>query len=196
GGGIANISGGMRCGVVRDSYSTVRALTLLLPSGTVIDTEAPDAEAAFAESEPHLARVLEEIRAEILADEELTERIRRKFRIKNTTGYRLCAFLDADEPLEIFGRLLVGSEGTLGFIAEAVLDTVPHGRATSNALLFFKDIDAAAVPVPALVEAGATAVELMVNPTLIAASYALPGIPEQWREIPPEGAVLLVELRT
>ena len=49
---------------------------------------------------------------------------------------------------------------------------------------------------PALVEAGATAVELMVNPTLIAASYSLPGIPEEWREIPPEGAVLLVELRT
>ena len=49
---------------------------------------------------------------------------------------------------------------------------------------------------PALVEAGATAVELMVNPTLIAASYSLPGIPEEWRDVPPDGAVLLVELRT
>src|SRR5262249_21900157 len=119
GGVIANNSGGMRCGVVRDSYSTVRALTLLLPSGTVIDTEAPAAEAAFAESEPDLARGLEEIRAEIIADEELTERIRRKFRIKNTTGYRLCAFLDAETPMEIFRRLVVGSEGTLAFLAEA-----------------------------------------------------------------------------
>ena len=80
---------------------------------------------AFAAAEPELARGLEEIRDEIRADAELTERIRRKFEIKNTTGYRLCAFLDADEPLEIFRRLLVGSEGTLAFIAEAVFETVP-----------------------------------------------------------------------
>src|SRR5689334_17254942 len=196
GGVVANNSGGMRCGVTKDSYSTVREMTFVLPSGTKIDTGAPGAAEAFAAAEPELVAGLEAIRDEIRADSELADRIRRKFEIKNTTGYRLCAFLDADEPLEIFSRLLVGSEGTLAFIAEAVLDTVPHGRATSNALLFFKDIDAAAVPVPALVEAGASAVELMVNPTLIAASYALPGVPESWREIPPEGAVLLVELRS
>jgi D-lactate dehydrogenase len=196
GGVIANNSGGMRCGVRHDAYSTIRSLTFVLPSGTVIDTGATDAAERFAAAEPELAGGLAEIRDEIRADGELSERIRRKFAIKNTTGYRLCAFLDADEPVEIFRRLLVGSEGTLAFIAEAELDTVPHGRVTSNALLFFSDIDAAAVPVPALVEAGASAVELMVNPTLIAASYSLPGVPERWREIPPEGAVLLVELRT
>jgi D-lactate dehydrogenase len=196
GGVIANNSGGMRCGVVHDAYSTLRSIKFVLPSGTVIDTGEPDAAERFAAEEPALARGLAEIRDEVRADAELSERIRQKFKIKNTTGYRLCAFLDADEPVEIFGRLLVGSEGTLAFIAEAVLDTVPHGRITTNALLFFSDIDAAAVPVPALVEAGASAVELMVNPTLIAASYSLPGVPERWREIPPEGAVLLVELRT
>ncbi len=68
------------------------------------------------------------IREEILADEELAARIRRKFEIKNTTGYRLCAFLDAETPLEIFRRLVVGSEGTLAFIAEAVFETVPQPR--------------------------------------------------------------------
>src|SRR5262249_10424955 len=52
GGVIANNSGGMRCGTVRDSYSTVRAMKLVLPSGTVIDTEAADAEERFAELEP------------------------------------------------------------------------------------------------------------------------------------------------
>ena len=196
GGVIANNSGGMRCGVRHDSYSTLRSLQFVLPSGTLIDTSAPGAAERFAAEEPELARGLADIRDEIRADPQLVERIRRKFQIKNTNGYRLCAFLDADEPVEIFKRLLVGSEGTLAFIAEAVLDTVPHGRVTSNALLFFSDIDAAAVPVPALVEAGASAVELMVNATLIAASYSLPGVPERWREIPPEGAVLLVELRT
>ena len=49
----------------------------------------------------------------------------RKFEIKNTIGYRLCAFLDADTPLEIFRRLVIGSEGTLAFVAEAAFETVP-----------------------------------------------------------------------
>ena len=186
----------MRCGVRHDAYQTLRSLTFVLASGTAIDTAAPDAAERFAAEEPELAAGLAEIRDEIRADAELADRIRPKFEIKNTTGYRLCAFLDADEPVEIFRRLLVGSEGTLGFIAEAVFETVPHGRHVRTGLLFFPSIDAASAPVPALVEAGATAVELMVNPTLIAASYSLPGIPEEWREIPPEGAVLLVELRT
>ena len=125
GGVIANNSGGMRCGVLHDSYSTVRELTFVLPSGTAIDTGAPGAEAGFAAAEPALAAGLAEIRDEIRADAELSARIARKFEIKNTTGYRLCAFLDADTPLEIFRRLLVGSEGTLAFTAEAVIETVP-----------------------------------------------------------------------
>ena len=126
GGVIANNSGGMRCGVVARLLPTVRALTFVLPSGTAIDTAAPTAPRSAS---PRPSRSwppgLAEIRDEIRADAELTERIRRKFEIKNTTGYRLCAFLDADEPLEIFRRLLVGSEGTLAFIAEAVFETVP-----------------------------------------------------------------------
>ena len=89
----------------KDSYSTVRALTFVLPSGTTIDTAAPGAAERFAAAEPELAAGLAAIRDEIRADAELSERIRRKFAIKNTTGYRLCAFLDADEPLEIFRRL-------------------------------------------------------------------------------------------
>ena len=108
GGVIANNSGGMRCGVVRDSYSTVSRLTFALPSGTVIDTGRPDAAERFAAAEPELAAGLAAIRDEIRSDADLRERIRRKFEIKNTMGYRLCAFLDADEPVEIFRRLLVG----------------------------------------------------------------------------------------
>src|SRR3954471_8732598 len=196
GGVIANNSGGMRCGVRHDTYRTLRSLTFVLPSGTTIDTAAPDAAERLAREEPELTAGLEEIRNEIRGDAELAARIERKFAIKNTTGYRLCAFLDEDEPVQILRRLLVGSEGTLAFVADAVFDTVEHGHHTSTALLFFSDIDAAAAPVPRIVEAGATACELMVNPTLIAAAYSLPGVPEAWKEIPPEGAVLLVELRT
>jgi D-lactate dehydrogenase len=193
GGILANNSGGMRCGVVADSYSTVRSLTFVLPSGTVIDTAAPDAAERFAEAEPELANGLAEIRDEIHADTELTERIRKKFRIKNTTGYRLCAFLDADEPVEIFRRLLIGSEGTLGFIAEAVMETVPQPPKTTVSWLHFDGIESATDPVPALVEAGATAVELMVAPALMVAAQNIAGAPQDWMELPPTSAALLVE---
>jgi D-lactate dehydrogenase len=193
GGVVANNSGGMRCGVTKDSYSTVRELTFVLPSGTTIDTGAPGAEAKFAEAEPELAAGLAAIRDEIRADEELSDRIRRKFAIKNTTGYRLCAFLDAEEPLEIFRRLLVGSEGTLAFVAETVFETVPMAAVTTTAWVHFPSIDAAIAPVTDLVESGATAVELMVAPALITAAWNMVGAPEEWKELPPESAVLLVE---
>jgi D-lactate dehydrogenase len=193
GGVVANNSGGMRCGVTHDSYSTVRSLTFVLPSGTTIDTAAPGAAEKFAAAEPELAAGLAEIRDEIAADEELSERIRRKFAIKNTTGYRLCAFLDAEEPLEIFRRLLVGSEGTLAFLAEAVFETVPLPARTTTAWIHFPDIDQAIAPVRDLVAAGATAVELMVAPALITAAWNMVGAPEEWKELPPESAVLLVE---
>ncbi len=196
GGVIANNSGGMRCGVVHDSYSTVRGLTLLLASGTLIDTEAPDAERRFAELEPQLARGLVEVRDQIGADPELADRIRRKFRIKNTTGYRLCAFLDAETPLEIFRRLVVGSEGTLAFVAEAVFETVPLLPRTTTTWVHFADIERAADPVPDLVQAGASAVELMVAPALIAAAHSIPGTPSYWHELPPGSAALLIEFRS
>jgi D-lactate dehydrogenase len=193
GGVLANNSGGMRCGIVADSYSTVRSLTFVLPSGTVIDTAAPDAEERFERAEPELAKGLAEIRDEIRADPELTDRIRKKFQIKNTTGYRLCAFLDADEPVEIFQRLLIGSEGTLGFIAEAVMETVPKPSKTTVSWLHFDGIESATEPVPALVEAGATAVELMVAPALMVAAQNIAGAPQDWLELPPTSAALLVE---
>jgi D-lactate dehydrogenase len=194
GGVIANNSGGMRCGVTHDSYSTVRSMTFVLPSGTTIDTAEPGAAERFVAEEPELAAGLATIRDEIHADAELSERIRRKFEIKNTTGYRLCAFLDADEPLEIFHRLIVGSEGTLAFVAEAVFETVPLPARTTTAWVHFSGIDEAIAPVRDLVDGGATAVELMVAPALITAAWNMVGTPEEWKELPPESAVLLVEL--
>jgi len=193
GGVVANNSGGMRCGIVADSYSTVRSMTFVLASGTVIDTAAPDAAERFAAAEPALAQGLADLRDELRADAELCARIRRKFSIKNTTGYRLCAFLDADEPVEIFRRLLIGSEGTLAFTAEVVFETVPVPKRTTVSWVHFPDIDSATAPVTALVAAGATAVELMVAPALMVASHSIAGTPVHWRELPLESAALLIE---
>jgi D-lactate dehydrogenase len=193
GGVIANNSGGMRCGITWDSYSTVESMTLVLASGTVIDTAAPGAEQRFAADEPELANGLLALREELLADRALAQRVERKYEIKNVTGYRLCALLDADTPLEIFRRLVVGSEGTLAFIAEAVMRTRPEPAHTTLAWAHFASIDAAADAVPALVAAGARATELMVAPALVAAAWNMDGCPEHWRELPLQSAALILE---
>jgi D-lactate dehydrogenase len=193
GGVIANNAGGMRCTLDKDAYSTVVELTFVLPSGTVINTAAPGAEEAFAEAEPDLAKGLMELRAEVLADPKLEARIRHKYSIRNTHGLRLLALLDGETPLGIFRRLLVGSEGTLAFIAEAVLETVPVPAVTSVAWIALPSIDEAVAIVPKLVGLGAAAVELMMAPALSAAGEAFEGTPPYWRTLDPKAAALLVE---
>ncbi len=194
GGVVANNASGMSCGVVHNSYRTVRSMTLLLASGTMVDTAAPGAEEHFAAAEPELTQGLLEIKAEIEADAELTARIRRKYEIKNTSGYRLDAFLDGATPLEIFRRLVIASEGTLAFIAEVVFDTLAIQRERATALLMFKTLETATAAVPDFVHAGATAVELIDENGLRMAT-ALPGVPQQWKAMPKGFAGLLVEFR-
>ena len=195
GGVIANNAGGMRCTLERNAYHTVSSLTLVLASGTVIDTAAPGAEAAFAVAEPELAAGLLQLRSELLADEELAQRVRHKFAIRNTNGYALSALLDADTPLEIFRRLIVGSEGTLAFMAEAVINTIPAPANTTVSWIVLPSISEAAALVPGLVASGAEAVELMLAPALAAAAQAFPGTPAYWRDLDPHAAALLVEFR-
>ncbi|MFF7440330.1 FAD-linked oxidase C-terminal domain-containing protein [Streptomyces sp. NPDC008122] len=194
GGVVANNASGMTAGTTRNSYRTVASLTVVLPSGTVVDTAAPDADEELARAEPRLCAELMALKAEIEADAELTARIRAKHTIKNTNGYRLDAFLDGDTPVRILRGLMVGSEGTFGFISEVVFDTLPLDREVSTALLFFPSLPAAAAAVPLFNEAGALAVELMDGNTL-RASVSVAGVPADWAELPKETAALLVEFR-
>jgi D-lactate dehydrogenase len=194
GGVIANNSSGMCCGTVENPYQTLSALTFVLPSGTVVDSEAPDADERLAREEPEIAAGLARIRDEILADPETVERLRTKYRIKNTTGYSMNAFLDGETPVGILRRLMVGSEGTLGFIAEAVFDTVPDDTHTLTSLMIFPNIHAACSAVEPFIEAGAAAVELMDRAS-IAAVRGRPGVPERWDRLPDAATGLLVEFR-
>ncbi|HMK73194.1 MAG TPA: FAD-binding and (Fe-S)-binding domain-containing protein, partial [Myxococcaceae bacterium] len=194
GGVIANNSSGMCCGTAQNAYKTLASLTFLLPSGTLWDSAAPGADRRFAEVEPALARGLLQIKEEIEADPELVARLRRKFAIKNTTGYRMDAFLDGSTPLEIFRGLLVGSEGTLGFVSEAVFDTVPDDRYRLTAMLVFPDLHAASSAVKPFVDCGAAAVELLDRASLRSVE-GKPGVPDRWRSLGDQATALLVEFR-
>jgi D-lactate dehydrogenase len=194
GGVVANNSSGMNAGTTANSYRTLRSLTAVLSSGTVVDTAAADADEQLARREPRLAEGLLALKREIEADPELVARIRRKYEIKNTSGYRLDAFLDHHSPAGILRGLMVGSEGTLGFLSELVFDTLPFERLGSTALLFFPSLREAAAAVPGFTTAGAYAAEIMDDNTL-RASTAIGGVPADWAELPAGTAALLVEYR-
>ena len=136
GGVLANNAGGMRCRPAIDSYHSVVAMKVVLTTGTIIDTEDPHAEEHFLASEFEMATGLLKIREEILADKELSARIVRKYGIRNTCGYAMHAFLDGERPVEILRRLMVGSEGTLGFVAEAVCDTIVQIQSSGDDTCF------------------------------------------------------------
>jgi D-lactate dehydrogenase len=104
GGVLANNAGGMRCRPAIDSYHSIVAMKIVLTTGTVVDTEDPRAEESFAASEPEMAAGLLKIREELLADKELSDRIIRKYGIRNTNGYAMHAFLDGETPVEILRR--------------------------------------------------------------------------------------------
>ena len=194
GGVIANNSSGMCCGTTQNAYKTLSSLTFMLPSGTMIDTGREDAERQFAAAEPALAAGLLEIKRTIESDPDLVARLRRKFSIKNTTGYHMEAFLDGTTPLEIFRRLIVGSEGTLAFIVEAVFDTIPDDQFRLTSFLIFPDMYAACASVKPFVDSGAAAVELVDRASLRAVE-GKPGVPERWKALPGTATGLLVEFR-
>jgi D-lactate dehydrogenase len=161
GGIVANNSSGMCCGVVQNSYHTLDALHFMLADGTVLDTARPEADEDLRRARPDLHAALLRLRDEVRADAALAARIRAKFARKQTTAYALNALLDHDTPVQILAHLMVGSQGTLGFVADVTLRTVPEPAHRAAALLYFDELAEAGAAVAPLVAAGAAALEIM-----------------------------------
>ncbi|GAB3523331.1 FAD-binding and (Fe-S)-binding domain-containing protein [Arthrobacter monumenti] len=176
GGVVANNSSGMHCGTVDNAYQTIDSMTVVLPSGTVLDTGATDADARLRELEPALYEGLLELSNRLRSNPASAETVRRLFSRKNTMGYGLNALLDFDRAVDMLAHLMIGSEGTLGFVAEAVFRTVPKLPHTATGLLVFDNLDAATAALPALVETGAATLELM-DAVSLKVGQSLPGAP-------------------
>jgi len=198
GGILANNSSGMCCGVTENSYRTIHSMTIILPNGFILNTAAPGAHEIFENEQPHIAKGLLELKQRILSstaihkDEILAERINRRYQMKNTNGYLLNALLDFDTPLDILTHIMIGSEGTLGFIAEAVLNTLPDYPQRYTGQLYFKNIQDAASAIAPLRDSGARAAEIMDRASLRSVQDH-PGVPEILRQLPDDAAAILVE---
>jgi D-lactate dehydrogenase len=194
GGIVANNASGMCCGTAQNTYQTVDSMRLVLADGTVLDTASADSREQFRQSRPELIAALQQMHADVLASDTLTRRIRKKFAIKNTTGYSLNALLDFSDPIDILMHLMVGSEGTLGFVSEVVYRTVEEHVHKASALLMFADIEQTSRAVTALASTPVAAVELMDRPGLRSVENK-PGMPSYLKELSDEAACLLVEVR-
>ena len=161
GGVVANNSSGMACGTQFNTYRTLESAVLVLPSGTVLDTGAPDADDRLRTLEPQVYAGLARLRDRVRGNPASAATIRRLYAMKNTMGYGVNSFVDHTRPVDILAHLVIGSEGTLAFVAEATLRTVPAHAHAATGLLVFPDLAAATGSLPVLVEAGFAAIELL-----------------------------------
>jgi D-lactate dehydrogenase len=161
GGVVANNASGMCCGVQFNTYNTLAGMRFVLADGWIGDSNEPDFAEKLQSEKPDLWDGLTKLRAQIMANPQLVERVRRKFSIKNTTGYAINALVDFESPADILVHLLVGSEGTLGFVSDVTLNTLPDKPHKATAMAYFRDIRDAGQLVAPLELAGADVLEIM-----------------------------------
>ena len=195
GGIAANNASGMCCGTSENSYKTIADIRIILPDGTVLDTADAASCEAFRRSHADFLAGISAIAADIAADPELAARIRRKYKIKNTTGYSLNAFVDFSDPIDIVKHLVIGSEGTLAFISDITYNTVVDHKYKALAMITYTNIALACEAVQILKKQGLVSAVELIDRTGVRSVDQTPGIPEFLKTIGPESCVILAETR-
>lgn len=150
GGIVMNNASGMNCGTHANSDKVLISARIILTDGTVLDTGNPDSRASFEATHSDFIHRICNLRDEIRANEKLVERIRYKYSIKNVMGLNLLPFVRFDDPFDIIAHLMVGSEGTLAFLAEVTMKTEYDYPCKASAMIYFKTIKEASRAVVAM----------------------------------------------
>ena len=169
-------------------------MRIILADGSALDTASEESKEQFRQTHTQLIQEIQEMVAEVKANEELSARIARKFKMKNTTGYSLNALVDFSDPFEVIQHLMIGSEGTLGFIAEITYKTVVEHPFRASSLMIFPDIEKACSAVSLLKSAPVAAVELMDRAGLRSVQNQ-DGMPAYLKTLSPTACAILVETR-
>ncbi|MCE9677704.1 FAD-binding oxidoreductase [Shewanella sp. AS1] len=194
GGIVNNNASGMCCGTAQNSYQTIASAKLLFADGTELDTGCEKSKAAFAKSHKELLDQLTELGQLTRNNDVLANRIRKKFAIKNTTGYSINALVDFEEPFDLINHLIVGSEGTLAFVEEVTYNTVDEARFKASAMaVFFNMVDAARAIPP--IKCDSVAAAELLDWASIKSVMGKPGMPDWLSELPEGAAILLIESR-
>ena len=161
GGIVANNASGMSCGTHANSDKMLLSARIVLADGTVLDTGSESSRQAFLKVHPEIVEGLKKLREEVMANEKLAERIRYKYSIKNVTGLNLRPLVAYEDPFEMLSHLMVGSEGTLAFLSEVTMKTLPIAPYKASAMIYFPDMVTAAKAVVAMKGAQVSAAELL-----------------------------------
>ena len=192
GGIAANNASGMCCGTAQNSYNTLESMKVVLSDGTLLDTGNENSVNSFKNSHKELIENISELHKSINQDEELASLIRHKYKMKNTTGYSLNSLVDFSEPIDILQHLMIGSEGTLGFISEITYRTVLEAPNKASALILFQNMRDACKAVFTLKKQAVDAVELMDRAALRSVENK-DGMPDYLKTLGENVTSLLVE---
>lgn len=194
GGIAANNASGMCCGTDQNSYKTIADIRIVLYDGTILDTSDEKSKLDFTEKHPEIICEIEKLRDSIKADNTLTERIKQKYKIKNTTGYSINALVDYEDPFDIIKHLMIGSEGTLAFTSDITYHTVVDEKYKACTLMIFETIEKACEVVPMLKNTPVSAVELLDRDSIRSIEDD-PEAPSYFRTLPETACLLLVEIQ-
>lgn len=192
GGIVANNASGMCCGVAKNTFYTMAEMTIVLADGTAVNTADPDSVAAFRLSHAEMLDNLAQLAHEVQSDETLSQLIAHKYRLKNTTGYSLNALTDYTDSVAILSHLMVGSEGTLGFIADITYNTVPEHPYRATGLYLFNTATVACRLSAKLRDYPVDAVELLDQRALNSVQ-GKPGLPDSFCQRDMSCTALLIE---
>jgi D-lactate dehydrogenase len=194
GGIAANNASGMCCGTAQNSYRTLAGMKIIFSDGTILDTLDENSRKQFVDKRKDLVSAVSLLHEKVLSNAKLAGRIKNKYKMKNTTGYSLNALVDYEDPIDIIQHLMIGSEGTLGFIAEITYNTVAEYKDKASALMLFPDIKTACIAVQIMKKTKVDAVEIMDRAGLRSVEDK-PGMPEYLVTLDEKAAALLVETR-
>jgi len=192
GGIIINNASGMNCGTHENAYKTIESVRMIFADGTLLDTADAASRESFRRLRPGFIEKIEEIRNRVRADEKFAARIRKKYSIKNTTGFSINPFIDYDDPFHIILNLLIGSEGALAFISEVVMHSVVKHPCKASSMVYFPDIVTACKSVVALKEGPVDGAELLDRLALKSVEN-MEGIPDFIRKFDKTTTAVLLE---
>ena len=192
GGILINNASGMNCGTHENAYKTIESARILFADGVLLDTADPVSRDTFCRVRPGFVEKIEELRDRVRSDKAFAARIRKKYSIKNTTGFSINPFIDYDDPFRIILNLLIGSEGALAFISEVVMRSVVDYPCKASSMVYFPDIVTACKAVVALKDGQVDGAELLDRLALKSVENR-DGIPDFIRDFDSTTTAVLLE---
>ncbi|MGM0377620.1 MAG: FAD-binding and (Fe-S)-binding domain-containing protein [Bacteroidota bacterium] len=192
GGIVSNNASGSSYGIRYNSYNTIRGMRLVMYDGNLLDTRDSTSKEHFAADHPHMMKQLAGLADRVKASSSMHNKITHKFELKNTCGYGVNALVDYEDAFDVLEHLMVGSEGTLGFISEVTFETVPELPLKATAMVYFPNIRKACEAVVPLRSCHVSAAELMDRNALRSVQDQK-GMPAVLQELDDDAVALLID---